>query len=219
VNLSAMCSLNNGPVSKRRFPQVRLKIIEGLYPSMEAGLREGTVDFYLGASPQSPLAAGLQMETLFQNTRMIFARKGHPLAHAASLAELAKAEWLTTTIGYNYEEDLNELFRRFHLPAPKITMQVNSALSVMVALAYSDLLAMLPKQWNDFSLAQGALQAIHVKEHLPAPSIVLIRRPELPLTPAAEFFCDLLRRHATDASAAGATLPANERRAPRRSTS
>ncbi len=29
---------------------------------------------------------------------------------------------------------------------------------------------------------------------LPAPRIVLIRRPGLPLTPAAEFFCDVLAR-------------------------
>jgi len=41
-------------------------------------------------------------------------------------------------------------------------MQVNSGLTVMVALAYSDLLAMLPKQWADFPLTQGALQAIRV---------------------------------------------------------
>ena len=29
---------------------------------------------------------------------------------------------------------------------------------------------------------------------LSAPAIVPIRRPDLPLTPAAEFFCDVLRR-------------------------
>jgi hypothetical protein len=32
------------------------------------------------------------------------------------------------------------------------------------------------------------------RRRLPAPSIVLIRRPDLPLTPAVEFFCDVLLR-------------------------
>lgn len=68
-------------------------------------------------------------------------------------------------------------------------------MSVMVALAYSDLLAILPMQWNEFPLTRGALQVINMRERLPAPSIVCIRRPDLPLTPAAELFCDLLRRY------------------------
>jgi len=34
-----------------------------------------------------------------------------------------------------------------------------------------------------------------VREALPAPSIVLVRRPDLPLTPAADHFCDLMLRH------------------------
>ena len=33
-----------------------------------------------------------------------------------------------------------------------------------------------------------------------APAIVCIRRPELPLTPAAEYFCDLLRRYSPQAA-------------------
>ena len=39
------------PAFRRRYPLVRLKIIEGLYPAMEAGLQDGSIDFYLGASP------------------------------------------------------------------------------------------------------------------------------------------------------------------------
>jgi DNA-binding transcriptional LysR family regulator len=202
---------------KRRFPQVRLKIIEGLYPAMESGLRDGSIDVYLGASPESAIAAGLRMEALFDNTRAVFGRKAHPLARATSLKELADAEWITPTLAYDAEEDLNRLFAKLKLPAPRITMQAHSALSLIVALAYSDLLAMLPSQWSDFPLTTGALQRIEVKEPLPAPAIVLIRRPDLPLTPAAEFLCDLLRRYAPAAPEAGTVSPASRRPAVRRS--
>lgn len=181
---------------RQRFPGVVLKIIEGLYPAIEPGLRAGTTDFYLGASPQTPPAAGLVSEVLFENTRIVVGRKGHPLAGARSMKALAEAEWATPSLDFNAAEDLNDLFARLRLPPPRIKLQAHSAMSVMVALSSTDLLAMLPKQWDDFPLARDSLQAIRVRDRLPAPSIVFTRRADLPLTPAAEFFCDLLRRYA-----------------------
>jgi DNA-binding transcriptional LysR family regulator len=183
------------PLFRRRYPDVQLNIIEGLYPAIEGGLREGKIDFYLGASPrQAVLAQGLVSETLFANTRTVVCRQGHPLAGARSIRDLAGAEWATTSIDYNAAEDLTALFARYRMPPPRILLQTHSALSVSVGLACSDLLAMLPVQWEEFPLMRGVLQVIELKERLPAPSIVCIRRPDLPLTPAAEHFCDLLRR-------------------------
>lgn len=182
------------PLFRERFPGVVLKVIEGLYPTIEPGLRDGTIDFYLGASPQGPLAPGLVSQTLFANTRLVFCRKGHPLAGVRSLKALAQAEWLTTSLTSNAAEDMNTLFASFKLPPPQIKLQANSAMSVMVALASTNLLAMLPEQWDDFDFTQG-LQVIRLRERLPAPDIVLVRRADLPLTPAAEYFSDMLQRY------------------------
>lgn len=141
-------------------------------------------------------APGLVMEILFSNTRAVVGRKGHPMAQAGSLKELASAEWATTSIDYNANEDLSRLFARHDLPPPKVALQAGSALSLMVALSETDLLAMLPRQWADFPLTAGTLHVIPVREHLPAPDIVLIRRPDLPLTPAGEHLVDLMLRSA-----------------------
>ena len=43
-------------------------------------------------------------------------------------------------------------------------------------------------------MTKDALQTIKVSEPLQAAPICLIQRGGLPLTPAAEHFCDLLRR-------------------------
>jgi LysR family transcriptional regulator of abg operon len=190
------------PAFRKKFPKVTLKIIEGLYPAIESGLRDGSIDFYVGASPASSPAPGLLTELLFENTRTIVGRKNHPLAKARSIKELAQAEWATTSVNHNAADDMNALFASFGLPEPKLMLQAHSAMSVMVALACSDLLAILPVQWHEFPMTRGTLQVINIQERLPAPSIVLIRRPDLPLTPAAEHFCDLLRRYPgpTDAS-------------------
>ncbi|MDP2678815.1 MAG: LysR substrate-binding domain-containing protein [Rhodoferax sp.] len=191
------------PVFRKKFPRVKLRIIEGLYPALEAGLRDGTVDFYLGATPQTNPAAGLVTEVLFENTRTVMGRKNHPLSKAKSITELSDAEWATTSVDYNAAHDLNLLFAKYKMPEPKIMLQAHSAMSIMVALTSSDLLAILPMQWNEFALTREVLQVINIREHLPAPSIVCVRRSDLPLTPASEFFCDMLRRY----SAADTALP------------
>jgi LysR family transcriptional regulator of abg operon len=183
---------------RHRFPKVRLRLLEGLFPDVEGGLRDGSVDFYIGAVPHQPIAPGLVCRKLFENTRAVVARKGHPLAGAKSLQELADAEWATTAVDYRAEEDLARTFQGHGLPTPRVVLAARSALSLMVGLAYSDLVAMLPRQWESFPLTRGVLDVIRIRELLPAPDIVLIQRPGVPLTPAAEFLCDVLMRQAPE---------------------
>ncbi len=114
---------------------------------------------------------------------------------ARSLKALAKGDWAITAVDYNAEDDIARLFESHGLQAPQVLLRARSAMTIMVALAHSDLLAMLPIQWSEFPMTRDTLQVVRIREVLPAPAIVLIRRPDLPLTPAAEFFCDVLRRH------------------------
>jgi DNA-binding transcriptional LysR family regulator len=179
---------------RQRYPNVELHLIEGLYPTLEAGLKDGSVDLYIGPQPERPPPAELTQEKLFDNTRVILGRKGHPLQKARSLRDLVDAEWVTTSITHRAEEEMGELFARHGLPSPRLALQTQSALTLMVALAYSDVLAMVPVQWTKFDLTAQALLPIPVKETLPAAPIVLVRRAGLPLTPAAELFVDLMRR-------------------------
>ncbi len=180
---------------RQRYPDVELHLIEGLYPTLEAGLKDGSVDLYIGPQPERPVPAELTQEKLFDNTRVILGRRGHPLQKARSLRDLVEAEWVTTSITHRAEEEMGELFARHGLPPPRLAMRTQSALTLMVTLAYSDVLAMVPVQWTGFDLTARALVPIPVKETLPAAPIVLVRRAGLPLTPAAELFVDLMRRN------------------------
>jgi len=198
------------PQFRRRYPRLKLQLVEGLFPELEPRLRNGTLDFYLGAAPHTPPAPGLVTALLFENTRTVMARKGHPLAGARSLKDLQGADWATTSVDYRAEEDLQALFKARRLEAPAVVLQAQSALSMMVALASTDLLALLPIQWAEFPMTKDTLMSIPLQEQLKAPSIVLIRRPDLPLTPAAEFFCDVMIRRAP---AVAPTTSAKPRRA------
>lgn len=178
-----------------RYPNVMLEIIDAVFSRVEPGLKDGTIDCYIGPIPQE-LPVELTAENLFDNSRVILGRKGHPLALAKSLSELVEAEWITTSITLKAEEELGPLFEQHELPPPRLVMQAHSALTFLVAMAYSDLLMMLPVQWVRFPLWGDALQPINVRELLPAPPISIVKRSGMPLTPAAEYFCDMMRRAA-----------------------
>jgi hypothetical protein len=51
-----------------------------------------------------------------------------------------------------------------------------------------------PKQLVEFAPYRGRLVRVAVREKIEAPTMVMIQRAASPLTPAAEHFCDLVRR-------------------------
>lgn len=181
-----------GPFRKQ-FPTVELEMLDATFPNIEVQLIEGRVDVYVGPAP-SKLPLGLQGEKLFDNSRVILGRKGHPLAGARSLRELAGAEWITSAITNKAEEEIGPMFAAHGLPPPRVIVRAQSAQTFLVSMVYSDMLMMLPVQWVQFPLWRDVLQQIHVTEALPAPSIYIVRRAGMPLTPAAEYFCDMVRR-------------------------
>lgn len=180
---------------RARYPNVQLHLIEGWYPTLENSLRDGSMDFYVGPEPVQTPPGDLVQELLFENVRIVLGRKNHPLGHARALSQLIGAEWATTSVTFKAEEEFSELFSRFDLPAPKLALRSQSALTLMSSLAASDLLAMVPIQWIESPWVGDQLARIPIKETLRAPSIVTVRRAGLPLTPAAEYLLDLMRRN------------------------
>jgi LysR family transcriptional regulator of abg operon len=196
---------------RARYPKIQLHLIEGLFPTVEMGLRDGNIDFYVGPPPERGLSHDLIQEKLFDNRRIILCRKQHPLANATSLRELTSSEWLTTSITHRAIDELAEVFSGNGLPAPRLAVRSQSALTMIVALMNSDLLAMVPRQWTSFPVTADALVAIPIRESLISAPTVTIRRAGLPLTPAAEFLIDLIRR---GQSGGGPASSKRERQAP-----
>jgi LysR family transcriptional regulator of abg operon len=181
---------------KEKYPGVFLDISEGLLPAMERGLQNGSLDFYVGPLTESPTSKEFTVEKLFDNARLIFGRKDHPLAGARSLRELTGAKWIGTSVTVASDAELGPLFARTGLPPPRIEIQAHFALTMIMAAASSDLLTMLPQQWRHSPLTTALLHTFEIAESLPAAPICIVRRARLPLTPAAEYFCDMMRRAA-----------------------
>jgi LysR family transcriptional regulator of abg operon len=179
-----------------RYPDVRLNIIEGFYPTLDTSLRDGTVDFYIGPESQGKVSAELSREVLFQGRRTILCRRGNPLVGARSLKDLAGASWISNSITLTAEDEIGVIFDSYRLAVPRIAMRSQSALTLITCLSNTDFLAMVPTQWTEFALTREVLVPIVVAEELVAPQIALIKRSDMPLTPAAMHLLDLLRRAA-----------------------
>lgn len=181
----------------RRYPNVRLTVLEALSDvDAEKLLREGRIDFYLGLLVRSKAPAGFVLEPLFNNERIIACRVGHPLAASTSLRDLVGARWAVSTTS-PVEKQLVDLFDHYRLPVPTHITSGTNILAQMVFVLQSDMLALVPRQWVDFAAMRGLVQRAPVKEFVGAPPIGFLRRADLPLTPAAEHFCNLARRVAS----------------------
>ncbi|MDO9402945.1 MAG: LysR substrate-binding domain-containing protein [Polaromonas sp.] len=186
---------------RKTYPDVLLSFTEGLFPGLEAALRNGSLDFYIGPRPVGELDQSYTVQLLFRNQRVVACRKGHPLGSARSLRDLSDAHWIMTGLREPVEIEFEEQFAVHGLPAPKAVTQTLTTLPTIALLTATDALAFLPRQWIDSPIFGGALQEVPVQEALNGPDIVFIKRSGLPLTPLAEVLATLFERAAGAAAA------------------
>lgn len=183
---------------RKRFPDAVLKITESLFQQVESEILSGRIDFYVGPLDEANASTQFAVERLFENYRMVVARKGHALRGARSLKDLGDAQWVRPTLSMRSTEgDFEAMFERQGLPAPWIVIHARSALTTLIAVMNSDLLTVLPQQWLDYPLTASALDALDLAEPMVAAPVCIVRRQDMPLTPMAEYLCDMMRRAGT----------------------
>lgn len=200
VSLSSAAVLGMLPHAYPRFrkawPAISVRFVEGQFPVIEPKLRDGELDFFIGPRPERALGSGYQVLKIADNERVVMARRGHPLVHARSLAELVEAEWLVAGIRDRVEEEFEEVFSVYGLPSPAVRSRADSIFVLLGLLATTDALVLLPRVWAASPLFKGVLESIPIRERLPAPDIVQLHAARFPLTPAAEHLSLLLQRAA-----------------------
>lgn len=186
---------------KRRYPNIKLRLVEGFFPTLETDLRNGLLDVYIGPMPDVGYPADLSVSKLFDNRRVVVGRCNHPLRDARRLGELVDAEWMTTSITRDAPDELRQVFSEAGVKMPRLIYQTQSALSALVTLIHTDALAMMPVQWVEAPLVNGWLESITLEEEFAAPPIMLVQRTGLGMTPACEYFIHLVQqligRHST----------------------
>lgn len=184
------------PPFRKRFPKVRVKVLESSMPAIEADLRDGLVDMYYGPVPQDFTDSSLIIEHLFDNPRIVVGRPGHPLRSATSLHQLANESWISSHMTKEADGEVTTMFAAAGLPSPHIAMEAGSGMSLISIVQSSDLISPLSAQWLDFLDESGVLERFPIHGIPNAPPICAVRRGAMPLTPAAEYWNDLATRFA-----------------------
>ena len=180
---------------RKRHPDAVLKIAESFFQPAEADLLSGAIDFYVGTLEVPVTPQQFLVEKLFDNRRIVLARKGHPLASARHLADLTNAGWVRPLLSEaTTKGDFDVIFEKRGLPRPKVFIHARSVLMTLLSVASTDLLTILPRQWLDFPFIGDLYDAIDLDEPLTSAPICIVRRQDMPLTPLAQSFCDMIRR-------------------------
>jgi LysR family transcriptional regulator of abg operon len=169
----------------REFPAVIINVRDGLYPSVSPQLRDGTLDFALTAAHKHDIDTDLEAQALHVSDIVIVCQRDHPQAKATRLAELVDCRWAFSTAPRGPGAIIRDAFSSHGLPEPKLGMVCESFLALPGILANTDLLTTMPRGLYEHNVYKDRLCILPMQDQLPSPTIFVLRRHDLPLTPAA----------------------------------
>src|SRR5579883_29375 len=169
---------------RAKWPRAHVRIREGMRSALLPFVRDETLDFSISEKVSRGDEAGLQFKPLIQPELAIAARRGHPLANAASLQDLAKANWLVFNVP-GADGALERTFSLHGLPAPSALVHCESYATALGLVARSDLLALVLRQVLEGPMTEPFLQRIRTREKILRPTIGIFFRVGAPLSPTA----------------------------------
>ena len=174
---------------RRQFPATEVRLTGGTYVSLLPQLRDGRLELIVGALPET-LDSQFKTVPISREEFVIVARRGHPLAQAKSLAQLADADWLSFWGPFgDCAGAIQSLFEENHLPMPRSIIRCDDGGAFSALLAGTDLIAIGSRQRLRHGPAHDKFQIINVEIRRNSCSSVRLsayHRADSPLTkPAA----------------------------------
>jgi LysR family transcriptional regulator of abg operon len=180
----------------RAHPQVQVHLRDGLYPGITPALREGTLDFGLTPVHKLELEPDLVADPLFTTEIVIACHREHPLRSATRMAELADCEWVFSSAPPGPGAVIEETFTNAGLGTPRRGMVCESFLALPGIVAHSRMMATLPRTVFEMNSFRPELCQVPVTDRLPRPTVCVVRRHDLPLTPAARKLIEWIQHYA-----------------------
>ncbi len=113
--------------------------------SLLEGLLQRRFDAVIAPKPRKFAHPDVTERPLYELHPQVYARKGHPLVRAQSLAQLQGAAWACVGPSVSGPVDvLTEAHRVRRMPAPKMSVRCPDFASLLHLVAQSDLLAVVP---------------------------------------------------------------------------
>ncbi|MDM0085376.1 LysR substrate-binding domain-containing protein [Variovorax sp. J31P179] len=170
----------------QKYPDVRIECRDGLYPGVSPALRDGSLDFAISPVHRREIDSALVAEPLFVSDIVVVSDRSHPLSRAKSLSELVDCGWVMSSASRGPGAVIEEAFADCGLPPPRVGMVCESFLGLPGILAGSSWMATMPRVLFEKNPYAASLCIVDVSERIPTPTVSVLRRQDLPLTPAAQ---------------------------------
>jgi DNA-binding transcriptional LysR family regulator len=174
---------------REKFPDVQLRLVEGLRHTTGPMLRDATLDMSLAPrAPQEQVDPAIRFKPIAHLSQIVVARRGHPLARSPSAAALAGQRWVSNL----RRAATAEALRAIGVPEPRQIIECESFSAMLTLLARSDLLAVVQHPFMDLPQVADAVQQIPIVQRLPGMTVGLHARADAPLTRPAAALARLL---------------------------
>jgi LysR family transcriptional regulator of gallate degradation len=142
----------------QRYGGVKVITNESAFSALASELRSGEVDFIFGALRSSDYAADMVTETLFIESMVILARKGHPLlSEPVTQEHLRTARWVLPRAETPARRFLDNSFTAMEIPPPDPVVESGDLGIVRGLLLGSDMLAAVSARQLEHELESGEL--------------------------------------------------------------
>ena len=179
-----------------RWPQVRLCVVDTLYPRALAQVRAGEIDLAIGPLPVEGVGRDLIVQPVFDSQNVIGARRSHPLSRARRLADLSDAAWVLTGPAGGPGDPMS-----LGQKAPKIRLECQSFTTLLALMPTLDVVGIMPRGFFDRYGPLLQLTTLPIEDTLPRLTIHVVSRGDAPLTLPAQRLVDAFVQEAGGLSA------------------
>ena len=146
-----------------KFPSLHVRITEGFFEELVAGLVEGEIDVLLSNFPPGVVPPDVILKPLFEIRTEFVVGANHPLASRDDVTaeDLRNAHW--AIIKYPHIVDfLDKFFASKSLPPASIAIEATSLNTLKSLVLLGQYVAMLPRRWIEEELRDGKIKTIRM---------------------------------------------------------
>jgi DNA-binding transcriptional LysR family regulator len=184
-------------ILRERRPGIAVSVVEGTNDKLMPALRVGDLDIVLGRLPEYRDREGLKQEVLYHEPVSVVVRAGHPLTEVKKLSfsDLADYPWILPPLETSLRRQIDKAFRDESIEPPSDVIESVSILANQSLLRSTDMVAAMPSQ---VASVQQGLTTLPISFESESGKVGATMREESELSPAAEFFMEILREVAEE---------------------
>lgn len=198
VSPAAAISVLPGALARlrSRWPQVRVQVVDAVYPRALTMLRAGEVELAVGPLPPEGAGRDLRVQALFDVQQVLVVRPGSPAAGARTLAELHARDWIVAGPAGGPGDPSHLGFDARGLPTPPVCVTCESFSTLLALLSSNDAVAVMPESFYDGYAAPRGLLRLPIVDPLPKVTVHVSWRADAPLGGPAGHLMDALEQEA-----------------------